>query len=429
MAKGNSTISSNNRLSPFSINKSQIILILAASGAFLQVAGANWDITLHLTRIGDREGNRLLVDAETFFSSSHIFLYMGVGLTTIAAVSGSIMLVTYYYNNSKSLLYTKPSLPSFTTAFKLLILGCGLQLVAGPFDLWWHTKIGLDGLLSPPHLLLIVGMLVNATAASVGLTRIIIRISPLPPSYVSLPTSSTKSKIPSKLIIKIINDKIITKAGLVLAFAALWLSATWLVYAFVLPISQGKHFNFNMNPILAVIISIIVLPLISAIVFVTAYRTIGGFGGASTVALLVILTNVFANIIPSKQLVQFIPWYLLILIPAVIISDMLLNKSRNTASARNDDNRNAITRRVKIMMVGAIIGSVFYVFNFPMLSLTFAVAFGTPIPIIMEHEMANFLNTFFIALSITLLPGFIMGMIGASIMSNKIKVLSFPAEN
>ncbi len=46
----------------------------------------------------------------------------------------------------------------------------------------------------------------------------------------------------------------------------------------------------------------------------------------------------------------------------------------------------------------------------------------------MEHEMANFLNTFFIALSITLLPGFIMGMIGASIMSNKIKVLSLSAD-
>jgi hypothetical protein len=187
-----------------------------------------------------------------------------------------------------------------------------------------------------------------------------------------------------------------------------------------------------MNPIIAVIISIIVLPLISSIVFVTASRTIGKikgrFGGASAVALLVIATNVFANIIPYKQLVSFIPWYLLILIPAVIIADIFLIKSRATVSDSKDDSRNTITRRVELMMVGAIIGSLFYLFNFPMLSLTFAVAFGTPIPIIIGDEMANFLNTFSTVLSITLLPGIILGIIGTSIISKRIKLISFSAK-
>src|ERR1051325_5879557 len=263
---------------PF-INKSQGILILAALGVFLQVAGANWDITLHLTRPGEREGNRLLVDAETFFSSSHIFLYTGVVLTTIAALSSGVMLVTYYYNDNnnrgkKSLRYTKPLLPSYTTAFKLLVLGCGLQLIAGPFDLWWHGAIGLDGLLSPPHLLLIVGMFVNSIAACLGLTRITRLIAPTSSFCLSLTASTTKSRKLSKLIVTIRNTKVI-KAALVLAFAALWLSATWLVYAFVLPLSQGQRFNFNMDPTIAAIISIIVLPLVSSIVFVTASRIIG----------------------------------------------------------------------------------------------------------------------------------------------------------
>src|ERR1051325_10962767 len=99
MKKSSSTMTPNN-LPLISVKKSQVILILATLGVFLQVAGANWDITLHLTRQGEREGNRLLVDAETFFSSSHIFLYTGVVLTTIAALSSGVMLVTYYYNDN-----------------------------------------------------------------------------------------------------------------------------------------------------------------------------------------------------------------------------------------------------------------------------------------------------------------------------------------
>jgi len=438
MKKSSSTMTPNN-LPLISVKKSQVILILATLGVFLQVAGANWDITLHLTRQGEREGNRLLVDAETFFSSSHIFLYTGVVLTTIAAISGGIMLATYYYKANRSrkkepLLYAKQLLPSFAAAFKLLILGCGLQVIAGPFDFWWHANIGLDGLLSPPHLFLIVGMFTNSIGASLGLTRIIRLISPISSPHLTLPTSSTKSSKVSKFSVTIMNNKTLIKAALVPAFAALWLSATWLVYAFVLPLSQGQHFNFNMNPIIAVIISIIVLPLISSIVFVIASRTIGRikgrFGGAGAVALLVIATNVFANIIPYKQLMPFIPWYLLILIPVVISSDILLNKSRIKSGDGKDDRGNTITKGSQLMMiVGAIIGSLFYLFNFPMLSLTFAVAFGTPIPTIVGNEMANFLNTFYIVLSVTLLPGIIAGMIGASIISNKITSTSSSAKN
>jgi hypothetical protein len=39
--------------------------------------------------------------------------------------------------------------------------------------------------------------------------------------------------------------------------------------------------------------------------------------------------------------------------------------------------------------------------------------------------MANFLNTFSVVLSITLLPGIMMGIIGTCLISNKIKVMSW----
>ena len=171
------------------INISLVALFIATIGTITEISGANFDITLHLHR--HPGGERLLIDAETFLSPSHTILYSGVIITAIAAVIGIRALGLYakyklYSNNELKETNSTHSSDehdspfTFIGAFKILALGSGLTLVAGPFDLWWHSTLGLDGLLSPPHLFLITGMFVSALAVTIGLSRMIIRHTPMP---------------------------------------------------------------------------------------------------------------------------------------------------------------------------------------------------------------------------------------------------------
>src|ERR687887_2174840 len=211
------------------------LLILATVGVFIQTEGASWDVTSHLLR-----------RPETFFTPSHTMLYTGVGLSIIAAAISA-----YLLRKNDAEIRTK----SFSTALKLLIIGSAISLVAGPSDYLWHQVFGVDGLLSPTHLALVTGMLINSIAVVLGLARIIVHLT------------TVRERRLRRLI----------KAAMIPAFAAMWLTMIWYVYMFALPLSDGQHFNFNLNPVHESIIAIIALPAIGSIVFITASRTIGRF--------------------------------------------------------------------------------------------------------------------------------------------------------
>jgi hypothetical protein len=61
----------------------------------------------------------------------------------------------------------------------------------------------------------------------------------------------------------------------------------------------------------------------------------------------------------------FLPWYLMLIIPAVV-SDLILNKSTIIRVSK------IIKAEGSAMVAGAIIGSIFYVIGYPMLPITFA---------------------------------------------------------
>jgi len=345
-------------------------LILATTGAFLQIGGTSWDVTSHL-----------LQRPESFFTPSHAVLYAGVGMLTIAAGIGGILLLRNKELRTKS----------YATAFKLLIIGSGIALVAGPADFWWHQTFGVDGLLSPTHLTLATGMLINSVAVVLGLAGIIVHLS--------------KSK------------KLMIKGALIPAFAAMWLTLIWYVHMFVLPLSNGQHFNFNLDPIVETMIAIVALPLICSVVFLAASKTIGGVGGdggkygaASAVVIVLIGMNVFASIVPSYRAVAFLPWYALIVYPTVIIADLVLNTSL----------LKKISEKSKMIIAGAIIGSAFYMIDFPWINLTFTHLLLPTHAFITDH-IANTIPYFLITLPITsimtIIPGAIIGALSSSIFS------------
>src|SRR5919198_1969518 len=191
-----------NSLTRYPIRVSIVVLIIATIGAFVQTEGASWDVTSHLLR-----------RPETFFTPSHTMLYTGVGLLTIAAAISANLLLKNKEIRTKS----------FSTALKLLIIGSAVSIVAGPSDYIWHQIFGVDGLLSPTHLTLVTGMLINSIAVVLGLARIIVHF----------PT---------------VRERRLIKAAMIPAFAAMWLTMIWYVYMFALPLSNGVHFNFNLNP-------------------------------------------------------------------------------------------------------------------------------------------------------------------------------------
>jgi hypothetical protein len=344
------------------------VLIISTVGAFVQTEGASWDVTSHL-----------LGRPESFFTPSHTMLYTGIGLLVIAAIVGATLLLKNKQIRTRS----------FSIALRLLVIGSAISLVAGPSDYLWHQTFGVDGLLSPTHLTLVTGMLINCIAVVLGLARIIVH----------LPTE---------------NHKRLIKTAMIPAFAAMWLTMIWYVYMFALPLSNGQHFNFNLNPIYESIIAIIALPTISSIVFITASRTIGRFGATTTVTALLLVMNSFANIIPSNQLMPFLPWYLMLIIPAVV-SDLILNKSTIIRVSK------LMTAETSAMIAGAIVGSIFYIIGYPMLPITFAEPLSYTFHS-MNDISTNFVRTLPLVFILTVGPGVALGIVGAILSVKKIKV-------
>ena len=94
----------------------------------------------------------LLREPETFFTPSHLVLYTGVGISLISALINVVVLAR------------KKELRKQGYAFgsKLIIVGAIFQIIAGPGDFYWHEMFGLDGLLSPTHLVLALGILMTS---------------------------------------------------------------------------------------------------------------------------------------------------------------------------------------------------------------------------------------------------------------------------
>lgn len=352
------------------------MLIIATCGSFLQIAGTSWDVTSHIMQ-----------EPETFFTPSHTVLYAGVGLLTIAAGTSGFLLIRNNELRGRS----------FATPMKLLIIGSTMSLAAGPSDFLWHETFGVDGLLSPPHLALITGMLINAVATVVGLARIGVHV-----------TSSSRQRL--------------IKAAMVPAFAALWFTTIWYVYMFSLPFSDGENFQFNLNPTIASLIAIVTLPLLSSIIFLTASKSIGRFGAGTIVSALVVGTNIFANIVPSQgMMISILPWYFIIAILPALIADIILN---------NSTTKSKLGLRASELVAGILVSSVFYIFNYPMLTWAFAIPLDMPIANLQGMQAvasltSNFLSTLPVMLSITLVPAALMGLLGALFVSKKITIPTF----
>jgi hypothetical protein len=119
-------------------------VVAMLSGAF----GGVWDISWHES-----------IGRDTFWTPAHMMIYLCGVLAGIAC--GYLILSTTFQKNSP-LNEVSVSIWGFRGPLGAFICAWGgvAMITSAPFDNWWHNAYGLDvKILSPPHVVLILGLL------------------------------------------------------------------------------------------------------------------------------------------------------------------------------------------------------------------------------------------------------------------------------
>lgn len=323
-----------------------------ALGAIMQVAAGEWDVIWHAHQ-----------NPETFFTPPHSLLYAGV----ILVLSVSI------FSLSK-----QPNTPSnLSLALKLALIGAGLQIMSGMFDFLWHSNFGFDGLLSPPHSVLVSGMLLNGIATTFGILHLV-RIMPRQTSFMKLAFPT--------------------------AVGSLWMASVGMVLLFTLPLSEGEAFNFNPDPFAAAVTATIALPLITAAMVILGSRIPIKYPITALTALYV-MANALATIIFHPG-IEFAFFYYILTILVALAADLLL-KSR-------------LVSMIKIIIIGAMFGGLFYVIYFPLSTYLYLPIMGIPIDTDIS-ALTLFKLTYDTLGYVIIVPSVIIGAVSALLTHKLIK--------
>ena len=336
--------------------------ILVSLGVLLSASSGSWDIT-----------NHLLNKPETFFSPPHAGLYMGV----VIVLSGSIMMLSRYnrsYSNISNNNHYINKLIDLPLPMKLVTIGVIMLVSAGPFDFAWHSAFGLDGLLSPSHSVLTIGMAVSSIGALLGMLSSNNDQNNNDNDNKSRkfnPSITTSSSCSSSAIVDSTNNDdnntshAISLILIIIGIIPVWITVSGLIHMASLPFSDTEHFNFNPDPILAAIIATLAFPFIISFMLFSSFqlsvrskRTKRMFGILSITGIVFILINLTTAILPNEYLVPTIPFYILNIIPIVAV-DILLSKLS--------------TPKTKLVnyVAGAVIGSIFFTLYYPLITHTY----------------------------------------------------------
>ena len=351
------TNSTSNSSETFLKNKSKFIFLIGSVftsfGILLVTVGGSWDIT-----------NHLLSKPESFFSPPHALMYSGVAIS----LTGVILSFIGWKN-------LKKFKDSYFLSLKIKLIGIGLLTGAGPLDFIWHSYFGLDGLLSPPHFTLIIGMFLCSIGGMVGISR----------------------------YLKFNNSQSLAKYLLILAVIPVWLSASGIISSLSLPFSSTDFFQFNPEPTVAFIIASLGYPFLISLSLILIFRLSNyQFGMMSILGGLFLLIYSSTAIVPNFAMFDTVQFYSLNLIPFVI-SDIFLKINRSKISG---------------FFVGGLLGSIFYMTYYPYVMYTYnEILLGKLVsPSLIYFVYFELIQT---VLLYTLIPAILMGIL-AFIMSDKL---------
>lgn len=277
--------------------------VLVSLGVLLAAAAGSWDIN-----------NHLLNKPETFFAPPHAVLYAGAGAT----VTGAAILFLTSRRAGKTI-----------GPIKLVVAGVVMLVAAGPVDFAWHSTFGLDGLLSPPHFVLVSGMLASSVGAIAGMAY-----------HGSMAFKEIR----------------LTPILIIIGALPVWLAASGMIDMFSLPFSKTDYFNFNPHPALGVGVATLAFPVLMSVLACVSSALAGRrFGVVTAVGAAFIVIAMLTSIIPNDALIPTIPFYAANIIPFVV-ADALMSFSRS---------------KISLYAAGAIVGIAFFTLYYPLITYTY----------------------------------------------------------
>jgi hypothetical protein len=363
------------------INRFLVGCILVSAGILLAESGGSWDIT-----------NHLLNKPETFFSPPHVILYSGIALGLVGA---SIMFL-YWRSYSIYISTIKEEKNSkINLSIKLVISGVSMLILAGPLDFFWHLAFGLDGLLSPPHLTLTIGMLAGSIGAMIGITSYIVMNNSINQEKRQNNHSGTFKK----------NEKTpisIYSTLTIIGILPIWMSSSGLIYMFSLPFSDTEYYNFNLEPTIAATIATVSFPFLISFILVSLFKLTEKmsnkkrkFGAISVTGSIFIIITIVTMMIPNKSLISTIPFYVLNIIP-ILIADIFLSKLP--------------LKRIFIYTAGGILGSSFFMLYYPMITHIYNEVFSN------QPVWPNLTAPIYFDMIIQIYPLLVVPAVGAGIL-------------
>lgn len=112
------------------------------------IIGLQWDISWHMT-----------IGRDTFWSPPHLAIYLG---GVVAGLASGWMVLRTTFAGGPTLQAESIRLWGFRGPLGAFvgIWGAFAMVTSAPFDDWWHNTYGLDTkILSPPHMVLAVGIM------------------------------------------------------------------------------------------------------------------------------------------------------------------------------------------------------------------------------------------------------------------------------
>ena len=349
-----------------------IPLIIVSLGILLTASSGSWDIS-----------NHLLNRPETFFSPPHAGLYSGVVLVLFGS------LATYRYHRHSSKMFDINNGKPFPTYLRLLLIGVVMLISAGPLDFAWHTAFGLDGLLSPPHAVLAMGMALCSIGAFLGLisknnyydrmkTKTNIETMT---SEVNYFTVELKNTVPNDTTTR--NKR--SLLYVIISITAIWITVSGIIHMISLPFSDTDFFKFNPNPILAGLVATLCFPFLVSFILFTSWKITKKFGVLSASGLIFIFINLVTTILPNENLVPTIPFYLLNIIPIIMIDVLLslpaLRTSSSISSISSNVSLSQTRKKIVVVSAGIVLGLTFFMLYFPLITHTYNEVSINPQPV------------------------------------------------
>jgi hypothetical protein len=253
---------------------------------------------------------------------------------------------------------------------KVVVAGVMMLIAAGPIDFAWHSAFGLDGLLSPPHFVLVSGMVASSAGALAGMVY-----------HGSM--AFREFRLSTPLII--------------IGVLPVWLAASGVIDMFSLPFSETGYFDFNPHPVLGVTVATLAFPvLISTLACISSALSGRRFGVVTAVGAAFIATSVLTSIVPNDALHRTIPFYATNIIP-FLAADALLSFSRS---------------RISAYAAGAVLGIAFFTLYYPLITYAYNTVLDQEIvwPSLIAPRYFEMITTI---APVVIAPAAAMGVIGA----------------